>query len=395
MQNKKHNILFCKSKNRAIRIIKSRIIILTFYMFRIFPINRRKIVVDCYRGMGYYGNPKYIIDFLIRTNTDCEIVWISDDDYFPLSMVKTVPHHTFKSVYHLCTAHIWIDNCRKDYWVRKRKKQFYIQTWHGGIGPKRVEKDAIGKVSEEYIKGAINDSEMIDLFISNSDFETNHIRESFWYSGEILEKGLPRNDMLLSKDSLKKTNYIRKSLGISQDTKTILYAPTFRQDFNVSRHQKDFSQLIKYLEKTNDFKWVVLLHLHPNLFQKADYLDYSERFINVNSFDIQELLLMSDILITDYSSIMFDFALTEKPVFLYIDDLNEYKSERNFKIDLFSLPFDYASTMDELITAFEQFDYQKYIGNLNMAFQSFGIKETGNSCEEIVKIIIDKITRRE
>ena len=92
---------------------------------------------------------------------------------------------------------------------------------------------------------------------------------------------------------------------------------------------------------------------------------------------------------------MFDFALTEKPVFLYIDDLNEYKSERNFKIDLFSLPFDYASTMDELITAFEQFDYQKYIGNLNMAFQSFGIKETGNSCEEIVKIIIDKITRRE
>lgn len=101
--------------------------------------------------MGYYGNPKYITEALINKKVDCKIIWLSKSyKAITSEKIKVIPFHTIRSVFHLCTANIWVDNCRKDYWTRKRNKQFYIQTWHGGIGPKCVEKDAIGKVSNEY-----------------------------------------------------------------------------------------------------------------------------------------------------------------------------------------------------------------------------------------------------
>lgn len=392
MKHFKENILFKKSKYRIIRYIKSRILVILFYVFRIIPIDNKKIVVDSYRGMGYYGNHKYITEALINKKVDCKIIWLSKSyKAITSEKIKVIPFHTIRSVFHLCTANIWVDNCRKDYWTRKRNKQFYIQTWHGGIGPKCVEKDAIGKVSNEYILGAINDSKMANLFISNSDFATDSFRKSFWYNGNILEKGLPRNDILINENK-ETSEKIRKELKIPNNTKIILYAPTFRKDFNVVHHQKNFSQLINFLESTTDAKWTILLHLHPNLWEKSNLLMYTNKFINANCFDIQELIIASDILITDYSSIMFDFALTDKPVFLYTFDLDAYKGDRNFCVDFNSLPFSHANTLENLIKEFKNFNYKKYVNKLRDVFNEFGIKETGKASDEIVKIIIDKIS---
>ena len=119
---------------------------------------------------------------------------------------------------------------------------------------------------------------------------------------------------------------------------------------------------------------------------------YTDKFINANCFDIQELIIASDILITDYSSIMFDFVLTDKPVFLYTFDLDAYKEDRNFCVDFNSLPFSHANTLENLIKEFKNFNYEKYVNKLRDVFNEFGIKETGKASDEIVKIIIDKIS---
>lgn len=392
MRTFRENKLFIKSKNKLIRIIKSNILVLIFYLFRIFPISRNKIVVNSYRGMGYYGNPKYIIENLLSKNTDCKIIWLTSCSRSIIgNSIKVVPYHTLRSIYHLVTARIWIDNCRKDYWTRKRKKQFYIQTWHGGIGPKRVEKDIIGKISNEYILGAINDSKMADLFISNSEYLTNIYKECFWYDGDFLEKGLPRNDVLLSNKVDLISKNIRKVLNISNSTKVILFAPTFRKDFDISHHKIDFSDLVDFLDSNTNFNWVVLLHLHPNLYKKSTSFKYSEKLINGNNFDTQELIIASDVLITDYSSIMFDFALTRKPVFLYAHDMVDYKKDRDFRFDIYSLPFKCTNNISELINEFIKFDYRLYVNSLEKLFNDFGIKESGNASEEIVNIIINKI----
>lgn len=119
---------------------------------------------------------------------------------------------------------------------------------------------------------------------------------------------------------------------------------------------------------------------------------YSDKFINANCFDIQELIILSDILITDYSSVMFDFALTNKPVFLYTFDLDDYMEDRDFSLDFNSSPFSRANTLEDLIKEVKDFNYEKYVHKFKDAFDGFGIKETGKACDEIAKIIINKFS---
>lgn len=107
MKHFKENILLKKSKYRIIRYIKSRILVILFYVFRIIPIDNKKIVVDSYRGMGYYGNPKYITEALINKKVDCKIIWLSKSyKAITSEKIKVIPFHTIRSVFHLCTANI-------------------------------------------------------------------------------------------------------------------------------------------------------------------------------------------------------------------------------------------------------------------------------------------------
>lgn len=390
MLSYKENFLFKKTENLFIKKVKSIIITALFYIFRCFPIVSNKIVISSYRGLGFKGNPKYIVNELLESNIPCQLVWITSkntSDMYP-PKIRLTPYNTIRSIYELCTAKIWIDDCRKERWVRKRKKQYYIQTWHGGIGPKKVEKDIIGKISNEYILGAKQDSKMADLFLSNSTYRTNLYRSSFWYYGAVLEKGLPRNDLLFSNQSEKYTRKVKHFFQLSEDTKIILYTPTFRKDFNVKHHQIDFEPLCNFMENKTNKKWVVLIHLHPNVARQSSSLTYSEYFLNANKYsDIQELYLASDMLITDYSSSMFDFALTKKPVFLYTFDIASYKEDRNFYFDLSKLPFPSASTMDELITKISDFCYDKYLVKLDKSLSFFGEKESGCASNAVVQVI--------
>ncbi|MFQ9037167.1 CDP-glycerol glycerophosphotransferase family protein [Hungatella sp.] len=167
--------------------MKNKIISMIFYLFRVFPINNNKIVIASFGGKGYGSEGKAIADRLMEARNDLDIVWLvrNPDEKLPKD-IRGIKFASIKAIYEQVTAKVWIDNRRKPGYVRKRRGQYYIHTWHGG-GPclKWVEKDASDTLPREYIEYAINDSKMANLMVSGSDWRTKNMRDSFWYDGEI------------------------------------------------------------------------------------------------------------------------------------------------------------------------------------------------------------------
>jgi CDP-glycerol glycerophosphotransferase len=361
-------------------------------------IDDRKIVFCSYYGSGFSCNPKYIALELLAKDIQkkFKLIWLIDPakakeiGQFPPGIIL-VNYCSFRAFFELASAKIWIDNCRKFLYSHKRKKQFYFQTWHGIIGPKKVERDAEDKLPLYYIKNAKNDSQMIDYCISNGRYMSRIFRESFWYKGEILETGSPRNDILINNFTWK---IIKKKLDLPEDCKIILYAPTFRNTNPFDAYTIDYIRTIKTIEGLYDGKWFFLSRLHPNLLLNSSKMQIPDWVINVTTYpDVQELLGITDILITDYSSIMFDFMFTKRPVFIYAADYEKYKKERDVYISLFETPFLVAENNEQLINNISSFTTEKYKSDIDEFISHVGCFEYGNASKSVVKKIEEIIHR--
>ena len=161
------------------------------------------------------------------------MIWLVDDLNleFP-SFIKKIKYNSLKGLFHLATSKVWIDNQRKSNFIYKRKRQFYIQTWHGSIGFKRIELDCLNSYNNKwyYLRSRKHDTSMIDLFLSGNTWFDQTIRRAFNYKKEILTLGTPRNDILVTGTSEENLKKIREKLGITTPKKIMFYAPTFRKD---------------------------------------------------------------------------------------------------------------------------------------------------------------------
>lgn len=358
---------------------------LPFYLLRTFPINKTKIVFNNFDGKGYGDNPKYIAEYILKYNLELEMVWLVNDlnDLSIPGQIRKVKNQSFRAIYELVTAGIWVDNNRKSFVTRKRSKQYYIQTWHGCMMVKKIEKDAEDKLDFLYLKSAKNDSKMIDLCLSNSDFMTKFYKRSFWYKGDVLQCGFPKTDFLLNTTCDDLVN-IKEKIKIPIDKKIVLYAPTFRNNKNINVYILEFEKLLNKMESVYKGDWIVLVRLHPSMVDKSNEFSYSEKVINVSLYsDMQDLLLISDVLITDYSSTMFEFYLMNKVVFLYATDVENYESERGLYFSFESIPFPKAKTLEDLLKVIEDFDRNKYDQKVDVFMQSIGFTETGVACQKL------------
>lgn len=371
--------------------------VMLYYLFRIFPVQNNKIFFQNFNGKGYGDNPKYIAEEILRHGLNYKLVWAvrtESSDNFPLA-IKTVPFKSIRAIFNEVTAKVWIDNCRKQLYVRKRKEQFYIQTWHGAVNLKKIEKDAEHNLSTYYVKQAKYDSALANLFLSDSKFSSQLYRSAFWYKGEIFECGSPKDDILINQ-YLNKKNKINQHFRIDDNVKTILYAPTFRDNSCIDVYNLNFEQILLNLQKQTNNPWTFLVRLHPNISQTSKFLTYTKNILNASYYDdMQELMLSCDILITDYSDCMYEFALMNKPVFLYINDYKEYKKERGFYFNLFSLPFPCANDNKELLFNILHFDTAAYLKSLGVFFKEVGVFKDGNASKKVVDRIIAEMEKHD
>ena len=356
-------------------------------------VHKGRMMCWAYTFKQYSCNPRYLTEYLLENNPEFEIFWVFKGNVDTSGVDKRIKCVRYKSLRYFLlvnTAEFLITNARTDpyriYW-HKRKGQKYVMLWHGGVALKRIEKDAESQLSYSYLKKAKIDSKVCDLMVSGCRFQTSLLKEKFWYDGEILEKGIPRNDVFFDKARHPEMRErICRKYGISPDSRIVLYAPTFRRDKSIEPYKINWSRLVPELRKIYGTEKVsVLLRLHPNLIGKADAssLVNDESVIDVTRYhDMQELLCVSDLLITDYSSSMFDITMLKKPCMLYATDIEKYN--RGYYFDFAELPFPLARNEEELIGNIRTFDSAAYEEAVESFFEKhIGLCEDGNASKAI------------
>jgi CDP-glycerol glycerophosphotransferase len=266
--------------------------------------------------------------------------------------------------------------------------------WHGGVALKQIEKDVESKLGFSYVRKAKVDSKICDLMISGCRMHTELINNKFWYKGEVLEEGLPRNDIFFHKERHQAfREHVCKLYNIPADSHIVLYAPTFRRNESIEPYRINWDRVRPALKRMLGSEDVtVIVRMHPNLINKVDtssLVDYEGVVDGTRYHDMQELLCVSDLLITDYSSSMFDFSMQGKPCMLYATDVEEY--DRGYYFDFTQLPYPLARNVEEFIAMAEGFDVAAYEAHLGEFFaKEVGLVERGVAAQALAEWIVKR-----
>lgn len=365
------------------------------------------ILFEAFGGRNYTCSPKSIYEKMITMDEfkGFKFVWafldINKHDVAKDSRLKIIKSKS-KEYYKYCSkAKYWIVNSIMSEYIIKKKDQVYVQCWHGTPLKKLrydIEVDgAILNTVKEIRKRNDRDAKRFDYFISPSKYCTEKFTSAFnlkalGKKNIIIEEGYPRNDFLFNKTE-KEINNIKKKLDIPGNKKVIFYLPTFRDNQHTSGVGYTYKVEINFdelKEKLGD-NYVILFSPHYFIANQFDFSKYEGFVINVQGYDeINELYLVSDILMTDYSSVFFDFANTYKPMVFYMYDYDLYQSKlRDFYISIDELPGPIAKTQEELESNIINIDklWPKYKSKYEIFHKKFNYLDDGNASERVIKII--------
>lgn len=371
-------------------------------VFYIFPINNKKIFFMSTMGKSYSCNPKYIYKRMVFDNRfkDFQIYWAFKNPSLWVHSLdkktKTIKKSNILAYfYHLLTSKVIIYNCGGFSYAPIRKKQVLIETWHGS--PFKGGALANEKKSSASKKGILLADKDIKLYLSQSKFQTDIlIRMAHGYSGEILECGCPRDDVFFG-DNAKRIEKLRNKFGIKEDDHVVIYAPTFKgtedSAINLDKRYEIINPELVKKSLSNRFKgnWLFATRGHQysgDLVLDGADLDWSDYP------DMQELLLIADVLITDYSSSMWDFSLTGKPCLLYVPDLEEYKNnDRGFLIPFDIWPGLPCKNNNELAENIEQFDENIYKTHVHNFMEKAVSYEKGTASSQVLDWIANRLNK--
>lgn len=352
----------------------TRIINLLKYFLSIFfsfvlPIKNKRIVLWSTEGNNYSCNPRAMAEYL-QAHPE-----LGFDVYFAFKKGRVSKECKLRSLIigsldyliKINTSEFLFTNHRttspRSFFWRKRMKQKYIMSWHGSMPLKMIEKDTINTLGVKYEKVAKKDSIRCNLMLSDNEWFSETIRRAFWYDGPIFETGIPRNDVFYNVE--KRNAAIAKvytNYNISSECSIVLYAPTFRTNHSLDAYVKDWDDCLEAFEKMLGKEIVLLTRLHPGMIGDKTFVIKSNQFriIDATLYDeMQELLVTADILVTDFSSTMFEFSLLKKPCFLVASDLYSY--DRNLYFPLDKLPYKKYSDIYELAKELPKISINEYI----------------------------------
>ncbi|WP_051302052.1 CDP-glycerol glycerophosphotransferase family protein [Salibacterium aidingense] len=309
-------------------------------------IDKQLIIFESNLGRNYSGNPKAIYERMVERSLDEEytIVWIFEEPekYQLPGKAKVIKRNSIPYFYYMARAGFWVMDCRQPRVFVKRKGTTYIQAWHGTPLKKLgLDLEAIHMAGSQSLKKYKNnvrkDTQRWDYLISQNRYSTKIFSRAFNFYNNILETGYPRNDALVRQDTEARVQEIKKKFHLPLDKKIILYAPTWRdnQYYSKGNYRFDMKLDLEFLQEELGDDYIFLLKMHylvVNQLNAEAYPDFA--YEAPSEADIQELFLAADILITDYSSVMFDYSVLQRPMIFFAYDLEEYRdSLRGFYFD--------------------------------------------------------------
>lgn len=363
------------------------------------PVKDNYILFESFFGKSYSDSPKYIYEYISKNYPGkYKCIWVINkkNQRIPYKHTK-IKRFSYQYYYYLARSKYYVFNGRQPEWVQKREGNVFLQTWHGTPLKKLVfDQDDVKSATPRYKMQVYKQSRLWDYLIAPNQFSHEVFRRCFMYDEKMLDTGYPRNDILHAENKDEIANKIRKKLNIPLDKKTILYAPTWRDDEFYDKGQYKFElklNLRKMKEELGD-EYVILLRTHYFI---ADHLDVTglEGFAyNLSKYnDIAELYLISDILITDYSSVFFDYANLKRPILFFTYDLEKYRDIlRGFYIDIETeVPGPLLFNTEEIINQLENIDEMndKYKEVYEKFYKRFCAWEDGNASRKVVKAVFE------
>lgn len=364
----------------------------------LYGVDSRKVMFISFSGKSYSDNPKAISEALHKLRPDIHFVWGIKKPNKKIGVLPdyvTVFNFDSKKEFYkeLATCGTIVTNFGLPEIV-KDSKQFFIQTWHGDRAFKKVLYDSTF-ISKDFYVTESKDG-YCDLAIAGSDYGERQYRSAFRYNGEVMKVGTPRNDVLINPDS-KKISDIKRNLGINTDVKVLLYAPTLRRinsRDHLAQEVKSLSigRTLNALGNKYGEKWICLMRAHPARCGLSG-VEYNENIRDVSDYeDMAELMLISDMLITDYSSCAGDFVLLNRPVVLYQADRKEYiEKDRTFYFNIEDSPYYVAESQAELENIINKLEDNAIKQNCKDILDFYVTYESGHSAEAVAKRICERI----
>lgn len=378
--------------------------------YKKYNVDEKTILFEAFGGRNYTCSPKAIYEKLITMPqfNDYKFVWafvnpelheVTRNRNLEVVVSKSEDYYKYCSI-----AKYWIVNSIMPEEITKKKNQKYVQCWHGTPLKKlrydiEVEGSSMNSISENRKRNDI-DAIRFDYFISPSKYCTEKFVSAFNLNNLgkediIIEEGYPRNDFMFGKTS-KQVDTIKKKIGIPKGKKVIFYLPTFRDNQHCSSSGYTYELAIDFKRLKEKFgeEYVILFSPHYFVSNSIDLSEYDGFVINVANYDeINELYLVSDICMTDYSSVFFDYANLKRPIIFYMYDYDEYKLKlRDFYISMDELPGPVAKTQVQLEDNIRNIDEiaEKYKKKYDKFNNKFNYLDDGNASERVIKVIFDE-----
>jgi CDP-glycerol glycerophosphotransferase len=330
-----------------------------------YPAARRKplresVLYDVFEGKSYSDSPRAVHQELVRRGSELEHLWVvRDDRMIPPAGASAVVYKSPEWYEALARSRYIVGNTHLPSWIERREGQVIVQTWHG-TPLKRIGFDFDNDWFSDtaYLEALEHEGKQWSVLLSPNSFSTPIFKRAFHYEGEILESGYPRNDVLLADDREKQAEQVKRALGLPEGKKIVLYAPTWREDRvrHNGGHQLDLRLDLEQARKALGEDHVLLIRPHAHVVEPVP--GQGDGFVwDVGSYpDIQDLYLIADVLVTDYSSVMFDFAITGRPILFFTYDLEHYRDAlRGFYFDFeATAPGPLLNTSEELVGALRE-----------------------------------------
>lgn len=385
-----------------IKNIKQSIIVKIIYkavfkFFGFFPSNKKMIIFESYLGKQFSCNPRAIYEYINLHYPDYKLYWSIDPRYESAFLDKDlniIHRFSLKWLFKMTRARYWVFNSRAPSWVPKPKHTVYLQTWHGTplkkLANDMEEVHMPGTTTKKYKQNFLNETKRWDFLISPNNYSTNHFKSAFSFENQILETGYPRNDYLFTHNNLGTINSIKEKLNLPKNKKIILYAPTWRDDeyHQVGKYKFDLKLDLTLLKKELGQEYIILLRMHYLIADKVDLTGYEDFVYNVTSHeDIRDLYLISDVLLTDYSSVIFDFANLKRPMIFFVYDIDSYRDKlRGFYFNIEeNAPGPLVKNNQDLLRAILNSNYILEGYNYTLFFNRFCNLESGESTKKVVK----------
>ncbi|MFE8113035.1 bifunctional glycosyltransferase/CDP-glycerol:glycerophosphate glycerophosphotransferase [Mammaliicoccus sciuri] len=368
-------------------------------------VDSNTIVFESFGGKNYSDSPKYIYEYMQKNYPKLNYIWVfnNPDKNVIIGNAEKVKKGSKEYYDAYSKAKFWVSNARLPLYLNKKENQIYIQTWHG-TPLKRLANDMKvvrmpGTTTANYKKNFYAETSRWDYLVSPNRYSTNIFKTAFWMDEErTWEIGYPRNDVLVnSSDDQEYINQIKKDLNLPEGKKVIMYAPTWRDDEFVKKGQYLFDLKINLenLQKELGENYVILLRMHYLIANALDLNGYEDFAIDVSNYsDISELYLISDALITDYSSVMFDFGILKRPQYFFAYDIEKYdKGLRGFYMDYMNdLPGEIITDEFKLAEELKNIDEhkEKYKDKIEKFYEKFCSLEKGQSSKFIGDFINEK-----